>query len=210
MIVMRKFYRVLFLVSACVVMGSLVGCFGGLSPVSVPQIDADAAAERAISTYDKNGDGMLSGDELSDSPPLLIALKSFDGNKDQNIDKDELVQRFSMWANSGIGVSSLVCRVTIKGQPLAGAQVELVPEEFFGNVVQPAIGTTGKTGNAVLAIDSAHLPEDMQNFRGVHQGLYRVKITHPDADLPSKFNSATTLGLVISFETGRNFVKFEL
>lgn len=77
-------------------------------------------------------------------------------------------------------------------------------------MIQPADGTTSDNGTALLAIDKSNLPADLQNLRGVQQGMYRVEITHPAVAIPAKYNSVTTLGVEVSFETGRNIVTFAL
>jgi len=186
-----------------------VGCLGGLEPVDVPQVDAEAAASGAMEMYDKNGDGKLSAEEVAQSPALK-ASQSIDQNKDKIIEKEELVRKFSKWATSGIGASTFACRVTHKGQPLKGARVEFVPEEYLQDAFQPAEGTTNRKGIASMGIDSSFLPDDLQRLQAVHQGLYRVVITHPSVDIPSKYNTNTELGLEITFGLSKDFVPFNL
>jgi hypothetical protein len=199
------------MMSVIVAASALLGCSRGPTAIKVPPIEPEAAAERALSLYDKNGDGQLAADELASCPALVDALKNhIDKNNDKRLSKEELTERFAMWAHGGVGLSYLNCRVTVGGRPLAGAQVKLVPEDFFDGVIQPAEGTTGSSGSARLAIDKSHLPADLQNFRGVQQGLYRVEITHQSMDIPAKYNKNSTLGLEVSFESGRNVVSFNL
>ena len=203
--------RNLLVVCVVIAAAAVVGCSRGPAAIEVPPIDSDAAAEGALSKYDKNSDGLLAADELTQCPALVDALKNrIDKNNDQRLSKEELAERFAMWANGGVGVSYLACRVTAGGRPLAGAQVKLVPESFFGDVIKPAEGTTGRSGTALLAIDKSNLPSDLQNLRGVQQGLYRVEITHQSMNIPAKYNTDTTLGIEVSFETGRNIVSFAL
>jgi hypothetical protein len=201
----------ILLISVVVAADALLGCSRGPTAIKVPPIKPEAAAEGALALYDKNGDGVLGADELASCPALVDALKNhIDTNNDQRLSKEELTERFAMWAHGGVGISYLVCRVTVAGRPLAGAQVKLVPESFFDGVVQPAEGTTGSSGSARLAIDKSNLPSDLQNFRGVQQGMYRVEITHENMEIPAKYNTGTTLGVEVSFESGRNVVAFNL
>jgi hypothetical protein len=203
--------RTLLVVYVGIAAAAVVGCSRGPTAIEVPPIDSDAAADGALSQYDKNGDGLLAADELTRCPALVDALKNnIDKNNDKRLSKEELAERFAMWANGGVGISYLACRVTRGGRPLEGAQVKLVPESFFGDVIQPAEGTTGRSGTALLAIDKSNLPDDLQNLRGVQQGLYRVEITHQSVNIPAKYNKDTTLGVEVSFETGRNVVSFAL
>lgn len=189
---------------------TLAGCSGSPAPVPVPKIDPAAAATEALSKYDQNSDGKLAKDELMNCPSLLSALESFDSNHDGSIDQAELEQRFGMWSKSGVGVSSLACRVTYKGRPLDGAKVELIPEDFFHDEVKPAQGVTQGSGSAQMGIDSSFLPADLKRLKGVNQGLYRVVITHPQIEIPAKYNTETQLGLEVSYETGKNMVQFKL
>jgi len=189
----------------------LLGCFEGPTPVTVPAIQAEEAADAAFSKYDKDGDGLLGEAELSDCPAFMDAMKNgIDKNRDQQLSKEELAERLSTWVEGGVGASFFSCRVTKKGRPLSGANVQLIPEEFLEGVVQPASGTTDRTGRALLAMDSSNLPEDLQNLRAVQQGHYRVKITHPSVDIPREYNTETKLGVEVSFERGRNSVSFKL
>jgi hypothetical protein len=186
------------------------GCFGGPTAMKAPPIDPDKTADAALAQYDTNGDRLLGAQELTNCPALRDALHRLDRDKDNQISRDELAARLEMWAKGGIGASTLACRVSKGKRSLAGAQVQLIPEEFFQGVLQPASGTTNKSGIAVLSIDQSNLPSDLQNFRGVQQGFYRVEITHPELEIPPQYNSKTTLGIEVSFETGRNYVEFNI
>lgn len=202
-----------FIACCCIVVVTAVlilGCSRGPTAVKVPPIKPAAAAEAAVLQYDKNGDGLLETSELSSSPALLDAMKHVDKNHDMHLSKEELAERFAMWVNGGVGASFLACRVTQGGRPLQGAHIRLVPEDFFDGAIQPAEGTTGKSGVALLSMDKSNLPADLQNLRAVQQGLYRVEITHQSVQIPAKYNTKSTLGLEVSFETGRNFVTFKL
>ncbi len=94
-----------------------------------PPIESEKVADTVFAQYDKNADGMLNQEELSGCPSLQDAMKyNIDKNEDHQLSREELVERLSQWANGRAGVSSFSCRVTKKGKPLAGAQVQLVPE----------------------------------------------------------------------------------
>ena len=53
---------------------SCASCSFGPARVKQPGIDASAAGSAAIETYDKNGDGIISGDELEKAPALKAGL----------------------------------------------------------------------------------------------------------------------------------------
>ncbi len=191
---------------------AVMGCSRGPTAVKVPPIQPEISAEEALSQYDKNSDGLLAADELAGSPALLDALKKdrVDADGDNRFSKQELIDRFATWANGGIGVSYLACRVTRAGRPLAGAEVKFVPEDIFREVLQPATGVTTGSGMAIMGIDKSNLPADLQNLRGVQQGLYRVEITHPNIQIPPKYNTETTLGIEVSYDYGGYLVSFNL
>jgi hypothetical protein len=50
----------------------------------------------------------------------------------------------------------------------------------------------------------------LQRIKAVQQGLYRVEITHDSVTIPDKYNTATTLGLEVSFDSGGYLVSFDL
>ncbi len=189
----------------------LIGCSGGPTGVDVPPIQPEEAARGALSKYDANGDSQLSAEELAACPGILDAMGRYDKNGDRQISEQELSQRFAMWVDGGVGVTTLACKVTFNSKPLIGAQVQLIPESYLADAIQPAIGTTDQSGSTILAIDTAQLPDDMKNLRGVvHQGVFRVEITHPEIEIPEKYNSQSTLGLEVSADTGKNMVRWDL
>ncbi|MEO2048754.1 MAG: hypothetical protein ABGX16_19535 [Pirellulales bacterium] len=197
------------LVMACII-AILPGC-GGPTAVEVPPIQPDEAAQGVLKQYDTNGDGQLTLEELASCPGIRDAIARYDKDGNQQISAAELSKRFAMWVDGGVGVTTLTCNVMFNGKPLDGAQVQLIPEAFLADAIEPAIGVTDQSGFAILAIDTAHLPDDMKNLRGVvHQGVFRVEITHPSIDIPTKYNSQTTLGQEVSADTGENFIRWKL
>lgn len=207
---MGNSFRSLKLAASLAAMILLPGCFGGPSSVKIPPINPSKAAGAAMSQYDTNSDGLLSGAELEKCPALKKDLKALDQDGDSKVSEDELTARLDGWLKGRAGASMLNCRVTKGGRGLDGALVQMVPEEFLTDMIQPAEGTTDRGGVAQMAMDSSNLPADMKNFRAVQQGYYRVKITHPSTNLPAKYNTESELGLVISFDTGKSMVTFKL
>ena len=200
------FYRVL---STFVVL-AVVGCSGKPTGVKAPAINPAGAAKSLMTQYDTDRDGQLSQTELANCAALSDALDRYDKNGDLKISREELTKRFTSWLESGLGISSLTCRITFKGRPLEGAEVSLVPEPCFEDTLQRASGTTDDSGVAMLSIDASHMPSDAYNMRGVQQGLFRVEITHPDVAIPAKYNIETELGKEVSFELGENVIRFSL
>jgi hypothetical protein len=166
------------------------GC-GGLSTIKPPDVNADEAAAAAIEAYDDNGDGFLSEAELKDLPALT--MQSADKDSDGQVSADEIAVRIRLWSEGETGLMTFYCNVTLDGRTLEGAEVKLDPEPFLGEAVKPASGITRSDGG-ILKIDPELLPEDQRMMRGVQPGLYKVRITHPSAKIPARFNTETTLG----------------
>ncbi len=205
----RSCYSTAFVFIAAAMLFSQ-GCWWGPTAIKVPPIKPQKATEAAFSQYDMSSDGVLDEKELALAPSLRDGMRSLDKDHDGRLSQEELVERLEKWLEGGVGVMPLRCVITVKGRPLGGAQVKLVPEEFLGGAIQPATGTTSSLGMARMSIDKSHLPKDMQRIPVVHQGFYRVEITHPSLQIPPKFNVESTLGLEASFERGRNIISFNL
>ena len=45
-----------------------------------------------------------------------------------------------------------------------------------------------------MRIAEEDLPESQKGMVGIHNGTYRVEITHPEVSIPAKYNTETTLG----------------
>jgi hypothetical protein len=168
----------------------LSGC-GGLSTVEPPDVDAGAAGAAAIERYDKDADAFLSEEELQALPALTLATA--DKDKDGKVSADEIAERIRLWSDGETGLMTFYCNVTLDGRILEGAEVKLDPEPFLGDAVKPASGVMRSDG-AILKIDPELLPEDLKMMRGVQPGLYKVRITHPSAKIPARYNTETTLG----------------
>ena len=179
----------------------LAGCTCSSMPSRVrpPDVDPSSAAAEAVKQYDKDGDGAVAGKELETAGSLASRLTLIDGNGDKKVTQDEIQAAITDLLGKGVGLTTFQCKVTVKGAPLAGAEVKFVPESFMQGAILPAKGTTDESGIAVIALDSSQLPEAQQHLSNVVQpGFYRVEITHPQTKLPAKYNSASTLGQVIS------------
>ena len=181
--------------------GVLVVCLGALagwgcsqtpSRIHPPAIDASAAGKLAIEQYDKDGDGLIQGQELNKAPALKAAIENLDTNHDGGVSADEITARVKAWQKSNVGKTSLSCTVTYRGGPLQGATVKFVPEKFLGDEIQTATGETNRLGVAVLSVPLD--PSRPGDAPGVHYGLYRVVITKQNTNIPAKYNTQTILG----------------
>ncbi|MEM8680687.1 MAG: hypothetical protein AAGF97_15165, partial [Planctomycetota bacterium] len=127
---------------------------------------------------------------------------------DGEVSKAELDQRFEAWADLKSALNAVRAQVLLNGKPLAGATVNFEPAFQFEGQIKPASGVTDDFGVAVIAIADEDLPKVQHGLKGVHTGTYLVRITHPDKDIPAKYNSETTLGY--EPQIGNPFAPFEL
>ena len=180
-------------------LGSLAAVLGCNNGIEAPAIDAATAARAALMACDKDGDGNISPVELDALPGLKAAQASVDANQDRSISEDELAARLKKFGDDRIGLLPYRCQVRMNGQPLAGAQVRLVPESFLGESVKPAIGETDESGLAGLSVADAP-----GGARGVQPGMYRVEISKKDGAgkelIPDKYNSKSVLGQEVSLQ----------
>jgi hypothetical protein len=171
-----------------------IGCRGGNSRIAAPDINPAQAAKALLQEYDADHDGYLSAAECKKFPAVQGALPFYDVNGDEMVTQDELKSRLQTIVGTKVGLMSFFCRVDLDGAPLAGAKVELVPEPALASVLKTAEGTTDAKGAAQIAIPDANLPESDRGLSAMMPGLYRVRITHPEKNLPEQFNTKTTLG----------------
>jgi hypothetical protein len=162
--------------------------------VKAPEVDPQAATEKALEEYDKNRDGFLDGKELERCPGLKSVLTKLDKDKDGRLSKDELGKGLEPFQQTAVGSMSVVCRITLQDRPLVGASVLLEPEAFLGPNIKPARATTDAQGVAVMKLEGGSAP-------GCHVGIYRVRITSPDEagkeSLPARYNTDTHLGIFV-------------
>ncbi|MCC7474131.1 MAG: hypothetical protein IT425_01940 [Pirellulales bacterium] len=180
----------------------LAGCYFGPAAVKQPGIDASRAGSLAIETYDKDGNGVISGTELDQAPALKAALPRLDTNGDKGVSADEVAERVNAWKAMQSGMTSVRMHFRFNGQPLAGATITLEPESFLGNEVKQATGATSQFGDASPSI----APEDRPAPNlpgGAHFGLYKVrvsKVVNGRETIPARYNTETTLGQEVSYD----------
>lgn len=154
---------------------ALGGCTSGGSS-GPPKVDPETAAADALKAYDKDGDGRLSENELSDCPALLAALEQYDADKDGAISADELTQRLTQLYGRPLSFVNVSCGVTNGGRPVPGAEVTLTPVPFLGDAILPATGITDENGIAKVSVAAEQLPENLRNVPMMQVGLYSVEI----------------------------------
>jgi hypothetical protein len=182
--------------TVAVVLIIVAGCSRGPSRLNPPSVSSDAG-ESAIQKYDGNKDGALTVDELVQSPGLKIAISRIDANNDHRITADEITSRIGKWRESRLALSSMNARVRLDGMPVQNAVVTLVPEDFLGEAVKPASGTTEDDGFASIRIS----PDPDEN--GVHLGFYRLQVSkkiNGKETIPARYNEKTELGVEIAHD----------
>ena len=56
--------------------------------------------------------------------------------------RDEVAERFTVWASNPAAIMGNSYVVTLDGKPLSGATLTFVPESYLGENVKPATGDT--------------------------------------------------------------------
>lgn len=188
----------------------LTGCSQGPARVAAPNVDCEAATDRALELYDSDHSGSFSKSELANCPAVLQNLPAYDQNADGTVSREEFVARLGELYGKRVGLTEVDCQITFQGRPLEGATVVFEPEPYLGEEIPVARGTTDSMGSAPMAIDGEYLPESLRsrNKKLTKVGSFKVRITHPSIQLPAKFNTKTTLG----YETqlGTPFARFAL
>src|SRR5262245_57863893 len=169
-----------------------MGCGGG-DRIAPPDYSPAETARLALAEYDTNKDGRIDAKELARCPALKSALANIDKNKDGAIDAQEIQERLEAYQTSGVGASTVACRVVRGEDGVKDAVVTLVPEKFHGDSLKPASGVSDITGDVELKIAGSTLP-------GIACGFYRIEVSIKNGGketLPARFNSQTTLGVEV-------------
>lgn len=111
--------------------------------------------------------------------------------------RPELAARISEYGSEGIVLVPFSLQVMLDGAPLADAEVTLQPEKLMSEAYKPVKATTDDEGLVSFRMESSE-------FTGVYAGVYRVEVSKKNAQgketLPSRYNTATTLGQEIAID----------
>ena len=144
-----------------------------------------------MADYDKDASGELSNSELKACKGLAQLaenkLNPLDVDGSGEVSADELAAKFKAFVE--VKRQVFLCKVSFRNRPLEGGSVTLIPEPFLGKNVPSASGEVDLDGNCQLSTNDG-LP-------GVVAGLYTVEIEHPNAKIPAKYNTETTLGIAV-------------
>ena len=175
---------------------AIVGCG---KEIVMLDFDAQEVTAQVMAQYDGNDDGQLDKDEIQSSPGLKSATSDIDKDNNGALSKDEIHALLKLYVDTEIPLVSYPCLVTQNHQPLTGATVTFVPEDFLSSFVEPATGVTDQRGIAYpsIKVDST----DRDSWSGFRMAIYRVEISKKDADggelLPSLYNTQTQLGTYV-------------
>ncbi len=200
--------------TACLLISAIAGC--GRQTLSLhvppPPFDPPRIGAQAMATYDADQDSQLSVQELEACDGIARHMKFYDQDGDQRVSAGEIAGRVNRWIAANTGLVQFSFSVTWNGSPLQGAHVELTPEDFFESLLLPGSGTTDASGTVTVSIASDQLPETHRHFPVMKPGIYKVRVTHPQLQIPARYNTRTTLGCEVSSETGNptSRIRFEL
>jgi len=163
-------------------------------------MDPESIGSEALATYDKNDDGALSGEELDACPGLKHGLRRIDLDQDGRATAEEIAARIRQYQEANLGMLPAFGAITLDGNPLEGALVTLVPEDFMGGSIEPAQATTDAGGQFKPKTEGV----DPRLF-GARAGMYRITVSKKDAGgnetIPANYNSQTTLGMEVGSDS---------
>jgi len=174
----------------------LVGCDESAQLLETPALDPGKAATAAIAQYDTDNNGQISAAEAKDS--ALNPKSGWDADRNGQISEEEIRTRLELYEARKPAMIEISCNVYLNNVPLDGAEVVFEPEEFLGGSVETARGTTDANGSASMMIPE--IVEQDPTLTGLRTGLYKVKITHANVQIPARYNEETTLTLELSPE----------
>lgn len=183
---------------------SPTGCHRGPRSMRVdpPDFDADASTEQAMQLYDDDGNGLLSAEEQKSCPGIASNIKLYDLDQDGMVSVKELQARIEKWVDERTGLMSFNLGVKWNGRPMPNAQLDLQPVDFLETMLPSGNGVTDPRGLASISLAVEDLPDTHKSRRMMPPGLYKVRITHPDVELPARYNTETELGCEVSVESG--------
>jgi len=179
------------------------GCSSQPAAIEPIQVDAGSASQAAMERYDTDGDGLLNDEELTKVPGIQRYMDKYDTDNDGAVSRQEIAARIQGWQDEGMGFRTLQVVILVDGQPLEGATVKLVPEEYLGDAPKVATGETNNQGTAKISVALEHIPEDLRQarMRGMFAGTYRIEVTHPSRQLPERYAEGSALGAEIARDT---------
>ena len=185
-------------VAAAIVFAGLAGC--SQKQVEITSFDAAAVTRKAMEQLDGDNSGDLDDKELENCPGLIKSRKQIDTDNDGKISAAELQRRMQDYIDQQVAILPYPVVVTLRGRPLTDTKIELIPEPFMSEVIEPAKGETDERGVSRPSIELDPEIADRGTF-GYRSGVYRVKLSKQDASgkelLPEKYNEKSTIGIEV-------------
>jgi hypothetical protein len=177
-----------------------IGCAkSGPSKPSDAKVDPATVAAAAVELCDANNDASIDAEEAAGKcPPLAAAFAAFDADGDGKLTAKEITDQVTAVFRTGGALTGISVSISWNGRPLSGASVKMRPVAFFADSILSAEGSTDEHGVANPKIGDEHLPSDYAGETLLYPGLYHVEITHPEIQLPVRYNSATELGFEVN------------
>jgi hypothetical protein len=178
---------VLFSAASFVSLIVLTGCDGRPGRISPPKVKPETAAANAMTLYDANKDGKISGDEFES----CSSLKAIAQNGE--VTADLISAQVAKWQQGKLGRVNVSVMIFHNGKPLAGASVRLMPEKFMGSDIASCTATTDARGGTPISVPT----KDPGEPQGISPGFYRLEVTKDGENIPAKYNAETTLCLAV-------------
>ncbi len=130
--------------AACLL--GFVGCSNTAPRVAAPDWSPGDMASAAIEQLDTSGDSQVDREEALLAPGLADAFVILDTDGSGTVSESEIEARFQLYEELKTAFITTKLRINMNGRPLRGAFVRLTPEEFQGDSLLPASGTTDDVG----------------------------------------------------------------
>ena len=179
------------------------GCTKQPKNLTPPPLDPIEASQAAVELFDADGNGVIDKSELTKSPGLKAAVKTSDLDNDGGLTAKEIQKRLEIFVDSNTSIRNFQVGFLHNGGEPRGLEITVVPEPFLEKYVEPASDFTNTAGVASPSIDFQDPEIAAQGYAGLRLGMYRVKVTQPDASkksVPKKYNENTTLGFEVGLD----------
>lgn len=186
---------ILCFVSAFTLAG-ITGCGSRPPRAAAPDWSPSDMAQAAITQLDASGDSVIDRKEVAASPGLLDAFETLDADGSDSLSAAEIEERFKLYDKLKTAFVKTTIQVKLNGRPLNGVLVKLIPEDFQGDALSPAVGTTNQVGQVSPRTEG-------KSFPAMQPGFYRVEL-YEDEAASKPIEVKTPLGLESSPQSRRD------
>lgn len=154
---------------------TLLGCGGGPARVKAPAWSPASMAQDTVQQLDASGDAEIDRKEAAQAPGLLDAFDVLDTDHNGTLSASEIKTRFDLYVKLKTAFVKTTLVIKLNNRPLRGVFVKLIPEEFQGDSLLSAIGTTDGNGQVSPRTEGQSLP-------AMQPGFYRVVLYKDDSE----------------------------